>query len=120
MVSKIQKSKVKMTRQKLKPLLFGVVIVLTLLITLFIPVFGYADEGHVDAVPHSEVPVLPIESDDDFVGDRHTEHIHEITIVSPWYQNLKWWVLFIISLFMMSLLSFGVYKYLQVKVKQNE
>jgi len=109
-----------MTRQIPKMFLFGVVSVLVLFFMLIIPVLVNADEGHTEAVPHSEVPVLPIEDDDDFVGDRHDDHIHEITIVSPWYQNLKWWVLFIISLFMMSLLSFGVYKYLQVEVKQNE
>ena len=101
-----------------KPILFEAVVVLTVLFILFAPVLGYADEGHVEEIPHNEsaeLPILPITEDDDFVGDRHTDHAHEITIKGPWYKDVQWWIFFIISLFLMALLSFGVYRYLQVK-----
>lgn len=107
-----------MTRQKLKPLLLGVVVVMALLFVMFVPVLGYADEGHVEEIPHSEsseLPIQPIEEDDDFVGDKHTDHAHEITIKGPWWKDGQWWVFFIVSLFLMALLSFWVYRYLQVK-----
>ena len=107
-----------MTRQIPKSILLGAVVVLTLLFMLFIPTLGYAEEGHSLDVPHnesSELPIQPIEEDDDFVGDRHTDHAHEITIKGPWYKDVQWWIFFMVSLFLMALLSFGIFRYLQVK-----
>lgn len=114
-----RQAQVKMTSKKLKLLLFGVVVVLIPLFMLSAPFVGYANgDDHAEDVPHDaspQVQVLPIEGDDDFVGDGHTDHTHALTIMKPWYQDAQWWTLLIISLFLMSLLSFGVYRYLQVK-----
>ena len=113
-----KKSKIKMTRQMPKLFIFGVVGVLVLLFVLAVPTLVYADDGHTENVPHNEtsqLPVLPIEEDDDFVGDRHADHTHAITAKEPWYQDGQWWIFFIISLFLIALFSFGVYRYLQVK-----
>lgn len=95
----------------------SIAIAVGVFVVMFVPAIGYADGDHVESVPHNEILVLPIEEEDDFVGDRHTDHVHELTIVAPWYQNGQWWTFFIISLFLMSIFSYGVYKYLQVKVK---
>lgn len=48
------------------------------------------------------------------IGDGHTDHTH-IVLPTIWWQSTMWWVLFLISLFLMAILSYGVYKYLENK-----
>lgn len=60
-------------------------------------------------------PPFAVEEEDDFVGDGHIDHTHAVIIKGPWYLDQMWWFLFTLSLFLMVLLSYGVYKYLQVK-----
>lgn len=48
-----------------------------------------------------------------FVGDGHTDHTHEPVVKGPWYQDGRWWGLFLTSILLMIVLSFGVYKYIR-------
>jgi len=65
--------------------------------------------GHEPAVlgEHTEA--------ENFVGDGHTDHTHVPVSSVPWWQDKIWWIFFLSSLFLMSILSFGVYKYLEDK-----
>ena len=99
-----------------------------------VPLFVFAHPEDADLVPHDDggevavVQVIQIEEevsaigeveeeddDDHFVGDAHTDHAHEPTISGPWWQSQTWWLYLIVSLFLMSILSFLVYKYLENK-----
>lgn len=61
-----------------------------------------------------EVKGAHIQKDEDFVGDGHTDHGHAAPVSTiPWWQSEMWWILFISSLALMSLFSFGVFRYLK-------
>ena len=98
-----------------KLLLFGMAI---LIMPFF--VFANGDDIHIDDISRVHEEVVEIDSiqtqeDEHFVGDTHTDHAHELTIRGPWWQDKTWWQYLIISLLLMSILSFGVYKYLEDK-----
>lgn len=90
-----------------------------------VPFFVLADEGHDTAEPHiDEVEVqttlvepeqFEAETEEDHeVGDGHDDHTH-VVLPTIWWKSTSWWVLFISSLFLMTILSFCVYKYLEDK-----
>lgn len=88
---------------------------------ILMPLFVFANGEDADIVPHDDAveEVIQIEENEGFVGDGHTDHTH-ITPVStiPWWQSTMWWSLFLISLLLMAVLSFGVYKYLEDKPRE--
>ena len=95
---------------------------------LLIPFFVLADDGHDETVPHSDVAEVQVisaepevfevvgveEEIEHEVGDGHTDHTH-VVLPTIWWKSTTWWALFIISLLLMTILSFGVYKYLENK-----
>lgn len=91
-----------------------------------VPLFMLADEGHVEEVPHGDTVQVQTTSSVTFeqfgegeedihsIGDGHTDHSH-VVLPTVWWKNTMWWTLFLISLFMMTVFSYGVYKYLEDK-----
>lgn len=74
------------------------------------------DSAHVEDVNvESAAQTSKIEEKEGFVGDGHTEHTHSEVSFVVWWQSKMWWVMFLVSLFLMTILSFGVYKFLEVK-----
>ena len=71
-------------------------------------------EMPTEEVLAEEVQVIQVQEDEHFVGDGHTDHGHAAPVSTiPWWQSQIWWISFISSLVLMSLFSFGVYKYLK-------
>ena len=115
----------------MKLLLFGIAVLLV------VPFVTFAHPEDANIVPHDEIDEVVevqviqtqegideevevsqivnkvVEDDDDFVGDKHTDHAHEPVVSGPWWQNKTWWTYLIVSLLLMSILSFGVFKYLE-------
>ena len=95
---------------------FGSIVIGMSLVLMPLFVFAHHEED-ADIVPHddaAEVQVIQTEENEGFFGDGHTDHGH-VTPAStiPWWQSTMWWSLFLISLLLMTILSFGVYKYLE-------
>lgn len=90
-------------------------------IVLLIPFFVFADEQDI---PHDDSVVLEQvlieEEEEHFIGDEHIDHTHAIVSTVIWWQSPVWWGLFLTSLVLILLLSFGVYKFLQDKPVKNK
>lgn len=95
-------------------------------VLFILPLFVFADEGHDDVVPHSDVvevqaisaepeEFLTNTEEEHGIGDGHTDHTHAEVSFVVWWQSKIWWVMFLVSLFLMTILSFGVYKFLEDK-----
>ena len=101
---------------------FIVSVSVALLVLFFIPFFVFAN-GDAEIEPHEEVVVEQImDEEEHFVEDGHTDHTHATVTTELWWQSPVWWGLFLTSLLLILLLSFGVYKYLQdkpVKIKSS-
>jgi len=64
--------------------------------------------------PEDARQIVPISG----IGDGHTDHTHEVVSTVLWWQNKVWWGLFITSLILTTLLSYGVFKYLEDKPRK--
>lgn len=85
-----------------------------LLILFSVPALVFADEQDV---PHDDnvMSEQVLTEGEHFIGDGHIDHTHAIVSTTLWWKSTVWWGLFLVSLLLISLLSFGVYKYLQDK-----
>jgi len=66
-------------------------------------------------VKQTPTSIIAADDEEHFVGDGHTDHAHKPVAKVPWYQSGMWWTFFLISLLLMSVFSWGVYKYIEVK-----
>ena len=104
-----------------KSIIYTLTILQALCLTAFVPVSASAhyvlENGAFQLVAgagavehgHDEAPVV------DGAGDGHTDHAHTTGgsgILKP--GSTAWWGVMVVSLIFMSLLSVGVWKYLQV------
>ena len=88
-------------------------IITGLVVFALLPLTALADEGQGHG--HEETAVFAPIGEDDFIGDGHTDHIHEGSFKEVWYKNQMWWILFLISVFLLTLLSLWVRKLIEVE-----
>jgi len=71
----------------------------------------FADEGHDEEDDHVDEPSTPEDHHDEEVVD---DHAHETEQIKP-LVSLVWWLLLAVSSILITLLSFGIYKFIHVK-----
>ena len=93
------------------------------IVLLSIPFFVFANGEDAEIVPHENDVVLEqelIEEEEHFIGDEHIDHTHASVSTVQWWKSPVWWGLFLTSLVLILLLSYGVYKFLQDKPIKNK
>lgn len=90
-----------------------------------VPLFVLADvdpdHGHeeIPAVQGTGAVFVDI-GEDNFIGDGHTEHAHEVVQKVVWYKDPMWWTLFLVSVLLLTLLSLWVHKLIRVEVPRTK
>lgn len=85
---------------------------LAALVVLFVP---YALAHAMESDGHDHVHEPAAVQVGHGVGDGHTDHVHAAggsSLLAPW--SARWWGLLLLSIGLTGLLSYGVWRYLQV------
>lgn len=85
-----------------------------------IPLLTFADvdpeHGHEEIPAVQNASQVPIDiGNNDFIGDEHTDHTHAAFSKVVWYKDQMWWTFFLISVFLLTVLSLWVHKLIRVE-----